>query len=375
MIQCLEGSLDPWLPVDPGNEPPEGGGPKCNGQAGDDEPGDSVSGDAVKELVTVFKEFSMAHVSHAKKTNSGSTVTSYREGQMNVSKEGQMDVSKEGRMREGQVTVSVSRSFSSEAKVTVVKSLKETQKTVFDKLSMLDLEKAEITELIIDHLERGKYQFVMLRYICSPTRKALSIVGAGDISKHFVNIDNDHRAIDGTIISKKELDACLLNCSGNNKVLLAFTRLQGYLTFIEQEYYLTKATVTATYRPDPVPWYRSWLPPSLEAEEVIDLRLVYNVTAAFVERMLTQLKIRLDHMKIEPAKEQSVTSEPAASGSPPGIVVPKSVSVAVTPPTALVVKRHPDVNVSGVFVIPYGGNNAQSDESDTDSIVSDDQKE
>ena len=262
----------------------------------------------------------------------------------------------------------VSRSFRHAAQTSDVTSLSDAHQNAFNVLSMTDKEKGDTGRLIVDHLEQKKYQFVMLRYICSLSRKPLCVDGASDVRRYFLLFDPDQRIMDQQIITKEELDACILNCRDSNKILLTFSRLHGYLTATEQPFYLTKCIITATYRPAPVPWYWHWAPITADPEDVIDLRLVYNVTGAYADRILTQLKVRLEHERKANETNAHERDTLSSSSSPTSATaVPPTGLVRIEPTGVAIVRTRPN---SGVFVLGPGNNTKEEDSSSSDSLVS-----
>jgi len=316
LIQGLKGPGDPGVEVEASDQVPEAGKTKSCGQTNAEDPGETVSCDALEGLFIVFSESPMSHASLEQSSSKGR-----RGGEKSGTERSGGHKRATSLIGSVQATVAVSSSFSNAATVTCVQSLKETEQRAYDTLSMSRTEKDDINNLIIEKLEHGKYQFVMLRYVCSRARKAQSIVFDHEIFNHFMSIDYAHT--DVHTIDIKKLAAALLPCRGSNLVLRTFTRLLGYLTFIGHECYLTKCTAQAVYRPPPTTLFWRMFQATPEPEAVMEVSLVYNITEAFVARVLDQLRIRRSNM------------QHSSSGSPPPPLLPshapRSLSALVAP--------------------------------------------
>jgi metal-sulfur cluster biosynthetic enzyme len=290
--------------------------------------------------------------------------------------------------REKPVTVSISKSFQREARMTTYASFQETEQEVFNNLSLTTHEKCQLNQRIVEHLERKIYQFVVLHYICSRTHSAIRIDDASDLSRNFVKIEHK----EAVIIDKTGLGACLLHCKDSNDVLASFTRLRGHLTFLGQEYYFTKCYTQAVYsktKQPPTtppnnnnntldsawPWFQSVADDDTEPEDIVELCMVYNITEAFVERVLTKFRTLL-------ANKQTMESSSSSGSSPslpspqqqqlkPGQIPPSNVSVTYSPPPARV-NPSSSTSQSLLLVEDVSLDDASSDSgSESDSIIGD----
>lgn len=312
-----------------------------------------MTGNALELLFIVFIESSMAHMSRSEGARSESSRGTRSEGSKRRSV-----VTTYG---PEEVNVSVSPTFNREASLTVSHSLKDTVQAAYDTLTLTDKEKAEINTRIMDELCHGVYQFVMLRYICSRTRKPISIESSRDIRQNFERIDDSQPSV---TVTKADVDVALLHCRGGNKTVAMFTRLQTHLILNGHGFEYTKHQTTAVYRVLNTTFYQRWFPPAPISEDVTELCLVYNVSKAFAALVLTQFEIRCAAMLTgasEPLTPAPLTKdvrpkEPLTSSAATtrGHVKVKSVTVMYSPPPPL----------------PPPGTNAASDESsEEDSIV------
>ncbi len=342
LIKGLKGALNPLFEVVASEDVPEDQGTHPDAEDTKDKPAWSMTGNAVKALFIVFSESSIAHMSRSEGHNktrsdghsrSRSVVTTYGQEEVNVS---------------------VSPTFNRGASLTLSHSLKDTLQGAYDTLTLTEKEKTEINTRIEDELRHGVYQFVMLRYICSRTRKPLNITSSRDILQHFTSIDDSKARI---TVDKADVDVALLHCRGGNKTMAMFTRLQTHLILTGHGYGYTKHQTTAVYRAPANSFYQRWFPPAPIAEDVTELCLVYNVAKAIVARVSMQFEIRraamLTNMTPESPTLAKRTKEPSlTTSSSPGHVMPKHVTIKYSAPT-----------------LPAATNAESSESSADDSIV------